>query len=786
MSNACCFDINRIVAFSEWQSWEVGLHRIAVKLQKALARGLIVEDHIMLQLLEDGLDRALETKPSGTFSWRPAVRSFWEVILFHFGQSGVRLMRGPGLHGLVPDKRQGIDRTKLKLDRQNLPGPGLKTLIDGLPDGTRSAGIGRDALVNVGTIVFDPARQNVALVANKTVTVHAGAAASDAMQIKPQLQVDLRNGTVVGMKTGGLDVKTVRDNPVLQAAEFKRDVITEVLQIQLLSMTCDISLPVGSLLKTKRSTGQQWRQDFTEIVTHLAMCMHCARTATNIRDHVFFGESQCITTPCSDCDRDKAVCSACVEMGHGHWEVALRACDSCIRDRRLCQRFAVLMLPADCESYQNTGMELWLKRQQESPENTLYSLTRPAPEEVHIGKRVRSSIKNYWLLLDGQRVNLQILAAMRDEGSSGTRKKWQSILPASATLNKDMMDVDSVLHQSSVGVRNELSRLKAVVVEIIPHRKGFHTGNRPDNFLAPNSICAADFGFIAFTDCGKGILFIADNHSPVNVSVMAKNLDRPDCVTYGEGLLMFAETGDRRRLLCIDLSGNHVLVPGSMKVAQLRDACKTRDIDMSGKKADLAARLQKWLDEHAGAAMPHGGVDEHEREANSEREPKEAPPWAKQKHKPRPARPVHTVALHGVPDGSVIRALLMDPTGKRLIMSTITANNAGPAILEIALTFDGRIVSGTAIKTVPLQLGLRVTVCVSIIFLFVQAVSFEALLGVTQAYCFQTCRRVAVFFHLIWQANAHRQAPSCEMGLEILLHRQYRRIRWSVMAKTCS
>jgi hypothetical protein len=354
---------------------------------------------------------------------------------------------------------------------------------------------------------------------------------------------------------------------------------------------------------------------------------------------------------------------------------------------------------------QSTGMNAWVDRQKEGG-NELHSVALPAPEDVHVGKRIRAALKNYWLLIENQRINLRILWVLRNQGSLLRRKQWQQALPQSAVLGKDNMDVDSMLHQSAPAVVKKLADTGSVVVELIPERVSFWTGNRPGVIKSPTSACTADFGFIAFTDIERGILFIADNHSPVNVSVLVQQLDRPDCVTYANGLLMFAETGQRKRLLCVDLAGKHVLAPDRMKVAQLRDACKELKLDSKGKKDELVRRLNKWLEdnkEHAAApVLAHRGA---EGVGAAQRAAEEREPWAKQRHKTRPAQPSYAVSVDGLDGNTVIRALLLDSTGSRLLMSTVVADNSSPLILEVALKFKGQAITGTITKTVYLELG---------------------------------------------------------------------------------
>ena len=700
----------------EFQSWKQGLHRIPVKLQEVLVSGLITESHIFMRILEQGLDLALASrvKPGKPFVWEPVVLSFWESLLFYCGKAGIRMLNGPGLHGKVNSGRT-VDRTQFSFNLRNLPGPSLRTVQKQLPGYTVTPGVIRDLLVSMCMILA--VHKDIAIVSNDTVAVFPVSLASDGFSVKPGLQVDQRAGTVIGLMSGPQDLRSIRSSPILEPARFKRDVITDIVQLELLSMTMDVSLPVGALFKPKSKTGQAWMTEFTDIVDRVATCLRCARLAGNVRDHVFVGDPECVTTPCNDC-KGHSVCSACTALGHRHVEVGFRACDSCIQEKQLCQRMTCLLLPADCESYQNTGMELWLKRyRSSSTEEQLHSLALPCPEDVHLVKRLRAALKNYWISVDGQRINLSILWFMRNQGSLETRRKWERALPGSAVLGRDNMDVDSVLHQSAPAVRQLLNdpENSAIVVEIVPDRFRYWTGNRPGVVGSPTSICMADFGYIAFTDCDRGVLFLADNHSPTNVSALARNLDRPDCVTYARGLIVFAETGKRKGLKCADLSGDHVLSPDSMKIAQLKTACSSRGLATTGRKADLSARLADWLADPENFGDPDGSpmvvadrmesdkkLPDADREAADETERE---PWAKKRHKSRPSLPLHTISLTGVPDSTVVRALLLSQSGRQLIISSFGIDSARSTILDVELKFDGRSATGVVKRIIDLNQG---------------------------------------------------------------------------------
>lgn len=697
---------------SDWRKWEVGCPEIVVKLRRCLSLGLISPDHIMLQLLNHGLERSLRTHAGNLqpLPYPQAVIDYYLKLDFHGGAAVINLLTGPGMHGKGAGVK-GMAQHMFHWADHNLGGPSNRTLTANAPDCPTRAGINRDCLVIAITVINDPARKIPPLVRNTTVRVDAIAEPSDAMQIKPSLCVDQRNGgAVIGLVDGPLDAAYCAANPNMPPSRLKSSLVTDFIAILVRSLFSDVWLPVGTMFKGKSKSAEQWLSDFKRVSAILSSCLLCCKDATNIVDHVLLDvpvrkDTPCTTTACQHCTDAKVVCAECKAKGHTRVEVNLRACDSCVAAGVLCTRLAPLFAPADCEAYQNTGMEMMLKQGEDNTANTLYSLVLPAPDAIHVAGRIKNAAINWWIVgSHEQRINLYILRVLTHHGSLEVQRRFREVLPAADTTFRDRMSYSALLRMSAQRVRQLVEQFTAFAVPYVPAIDYFWKTNRPSAISMPTSICAPEFGFIAFTDLIKGQLLMADNHQPCNVSVIARDLIQPDCVTCSAGLLVFVELGRESALRFVDIAQSWILDPSSMTVPGLRDALRQRGRPTSGKKAELAKRLSDYL-----SSLPGGDrvrIPEWKSvDSKADAVESEQVPWAKDKTKTRPSLPVHSLSAEGLPSGSTVRALLLGGNGKVLIVSAILRNDSQPMLHFIDLECNGLALTGRVSRSVSLQPG---------------------------------------------------------------------------------
>ena len=95
----------------------------------------------------------------------------------------------------------------------------------------------------------------------------------------------------------------------------------------------------------------------------------------------------------------------------------------------------------DCES-NNAACMKKINRSSELPPHML--LLHAIPDAVHAGKKVFRSSANWWLLLDGYRINNLIIRSLRQFDNVASLR-LRPILRDSALRNRDRMDYGTIL-----------------------------------------------------------------------------------------------------------------------------------------------------------------------------------------------------------------------------------------------------------------------------------------------------------------------------------------------------
>ena len=88
---------------------------------------------------------------------------------------------------------------------------------------------------------------------------------------------------------------------------------------------------------------------------------------------------------------------------------------------------------------------------------------------------------------------------------------------------------------------------------------------------SPTAICLGDHGNVFITDNSKFRRLLARLHYPVEVTKVSKSLQQPNGVTYTEGVVFVADTGNRR-IVCKALRQSVFLEPKKLKVNELKEA----------------------------------------------------------------------------------------------------------------------------------------------------------------------------------------------------------------------
>ena len=296
------------------------------------------------------------------------------------------------------------------------------------------------------------------------------------------------------------------------------------------------------------------------------------------------------SSKCDECLTRGAVCEECCKEGHQNAQPALRACNRCVDGKKQCLKLAVVFYSSDSGSKNKSAGEIFAQEKADGKQDAQTSLTTCIPDAVHVGKRDRQQLSNWFLLVSGCRINIVLLRSLKQDPLV---RKQLHCLRIAAVRNRDRMDVDSLLEISSK-VLEVISSHKVVVQTLVPEKYLLYEGKKKAVLKSPTSVCVSPYGKILLVDSGKGALLSTRVHYPVDVVELAKGLRLPMSVDYRGGIVVVVEsTADR--IAVLDLEGKILLNPSRMNVKQLEAALRKRRALPSGKRpkrAQLVANLK--------------------------------------------------------------------------------------------------------------------------------------------------------------------------------------------------
>ena len=83
-----------------------------------------------------------------------------------------------------------------------------------------------------------------------------------------------------------------------------------------------------------------------------------------------------------------------------------------------------------------------MKKYKDETHDPKLKFLRGSSDPVHVDKRIYANLANWYIIVDGFRVNLSILRNIRENEISG--KQLRSILPLSSVRHKDRMSSEAV------------------------------------------------------------------------------------------------------------------------------------------------------------------------------------------------------------------------------------------------------------------------------------------------------------------------------------------------------
>ena len=196
-------------------------------------------------------------------------------------------------------------------------------------------------------------------------------------------------------------------------------------------------------------------------------------------------------------------------------------------------RLAAFVYTRNCEEGNKKVLENLNQHIEGTIEVELALMVR-LPDAIHVGKSLKCSFANWYIVLKGQRSNLAFLRTLQDESNPETETLCRKLLTDSETVrNKYRMAVDPILDLTADSVISAVINVGAVVHTLVPERFKFKEDNKVGAYPHP----------VAITNAGGGILFVL-NHAPLNnqSKVVKLQLHNPVRVTVVKEKLLKAKS----------------------------------------------------------------------------------------------------------------------------------------------------------------------------------------------------------------------------------------------------
>ncbi|XP_014674326.1 PREDICTED: uncharacterized protein LOC106814524 [Priapulus caudatus] len=561
---------------------------LAKKLQDLIDQGKIPEDCIMYKFLDNTTSYALlDPKTKSDFKWDTDVLEFFETIKYLGGERTANFICGPGFHGTG---RGGTKEFKTYADF-NLGGPSEYATRKCHAGYTTKSGVIKQILQSFYSLTSHPAAQVSPIISSPVVNVIPVSLASDGTALKAGLEFDTVSKEIVGA-TFNIDKRYVVEHPDSETEEMKKHIketlITEVNVTYMTSLDSGASIPVAVHYMNKSTTGDQMIRLYTNIVEMVQTCSKCL-TNTESFDHVI-EHSNC-SSYCNVCLDTQTVCPKCREVGQVSYHPSLRACDVCVESKTKCSKLAVLLLTSDCEEKNKAALTYF-----QGERNTNYNLSMLSsiPDAVHVGKSLKCSWANWFVLFKGERSNLVLLRTLRDHAEPEVRSVLRKNLTLECVRNKDRMAVEPIVKLTRPVILQTLASIDKVVHTILPETYRFWKTNVPGTYQHPVAVCCGPAGNLLVINFHQthGQLLQLRLHNPVDVTVLRKDLSKPIDVCYASGLAFVAEQG-HRSMRYVDIQCARMKVSSLKTRAQLEEQLRSLDMPINGNVGVLRERLKE-------------------------------------------------------------------------------------------------------------------------------------------------------------------------------------------------
>lgn len=545
---------------------------VAEMLDSVVQSGVLPREHIFYKLVSGALEYVSYDHSKGEkYRWDPTLVR-WARSLLRLGKSRTfNFVRGPGGFNAGKDKRTHTSSKRIDFSRFGIPLPSKRTVRRNKPGFTTSSGIIRNLLMSILRIADS---QNACCYVNSsTIKAIAISLTRDGLGLKPSLEFDERKKVLVG-STKKIDIDYVRKNPAPNPLELKQSMIKDADISVVTTVDRKISLPIGVYYEAAGQTGEEVLAEVEEIAGHLQTCLTCLEAQSKSSNSVLIYNCDC-TSRCKCCLEEKEVCTTCKENGFQSIEPQLRSCGKCVSDGKKCVKFVITSYSSDCEQKNKTALEIMHSRKEAEAEHRQSNLrlTEGTPDAVHVGKCLKGSLANWWLVIDDFRVNLVMLRTVRQDYKSETGRDLRQAITLESVRHRDKMSTESVAEICSERCLSVLesiqSRCDDIVYTLVPEKHRHTDDNKANIFKLPVDLVkdTEDMSKLYVVDSQKGTLAEVRLHYPAVVKVVATGYTNPIAVAMVHGTVIVAER--MGNVYCLDLHSKLQVKVATMKKADM-------------------------------------------------------------------------------------------------------------------------------------------------------------------------------------------------------------------------
>lgn len=407
-------------------------------------------DHIFYRLLFYGL-QSLEK--SNQFEWPEDIIQFSSSLEAHGGQKVCNLIRGPGK--LDPSYEESQPLKSL-----NLPMPSKTTRQRRKTPSVKDNGVITQHLISF----IELCQATPCLTPTSTqCEIIPVVLARDAMAIKPAGDFDPASNTIIGLSTS-IDLQYVKNNPYPDPDSIRSMLYTEAGAIIATTLDNQATLHLAHDFLLHKTTGDNVFDTLSKTVKIIQSCWECISRTRIIS--VTEDDITCRTAECQICIDLDDVCDSCSDT-YTSVHAQLRPCLQCLATGTRCKKIAVVGIAMDCEANNAYAM-----RKLSNPDSTPLHMTLVSslPDVVHAGKKLYRASSNWWLLIDGYRVNNSIIRSLRQFETS-FNDDLRQVVGDKCLRNRDRMDYGSILQATDPAVNSLISsspHAPSVTVTLLP------------------------------------------------------------------------------------------------------------------------------------------------------------------------------------------------------------------------------------------------------------------------------------------------------------------------------